>query len=135
MKDTITKFQFVEEMAKDKYGFSYDGASALFDYFEQYENDCTTEIEFDPIAFRCEFSEYENFNDDGVKSIWMKGENLYIGTSIKFPASLEIYANYINSSFDLETNLCTISLPAVSFRNSKKTGICSIMCPSVSITG
>ena len=47
MKDTITKFQFVEEMAQDKHGFSYEGASALFDYFEQYENDCATEIEFD----------------------------------------------------------------------------------------
>ena len=61
MKDTITKFQFVEEMAKDKYGFSYVGASALFDYFEQYEDECAIEIEFDPVGLRCEYSEYESF--------------------------------------------------------------------------
>jgi hypothetical protein len=63
MKDTITKFQFVEEMAQDKHGFSYEGATALFNYFEQYENECATEIEFDPIAFRCEYSEYDNFKE------------------------------------------------------------------------
>ncbi len=48
-----------------------------------------------------EFLEYQNLNDNGVESIWMEGENLYLGTSIKFPKALELYANYINSSFDL----------------------------------
>ena len=53
MKDTIRHYQFTDEMIK--HGFSYEGSKALFDYFEQYEEDCDQEVEFDPIAFRCDF--------------------------------------------------------------------------------
>jgi len=60
MRDTITENTFVQEMAKEKHGFSYEGAQALFNYLEDYYG---TEIEFDPIAFRCEFIEYENLKD------------------------------------------------------------------------
>jgi hypothetical protein len=35
MKDTVTEYQFSDEMIK--HGFSYEGAKALFEYFEQYE--------------------------------------------------------------------------------------------------
>jgi hypothetical protein len=63
MKDTITQSQFVDEMSKKDHGFSYHGAKALFKYFTQYEEDCGTDIEFDPIAFRCEFDEYENLKE------------------------------------------------------------------------
>ena len=52
MKDTITEYQFVSEMSKEQHGFSFEGASALFEYLTQYEEDCDTEIEFDPMAFR-----------------------------------------------------------------------------------
>ena len=38
--------------------FSYDGLEALFDYLEDYEQSCGIEIDFDPIALRCEFTEY-----------------------------------------------------------------------------
>jgi hypothetical protein len=31
-----------------EHGFSYEGAKALFEYFEQYEQDCDIEMEFDP---------------------------------------------------------------------------------------
>jgi hypothetical protein len=43
--------------------FSYEGAKALFEYFEQYEQDTGEEMEFDPIAFRCSFDEYENLQE------------------------------------------------------------------------
>ena len=65
MIDTITKYQFSDEMVK--HGFSYDGSTALFNYLEQLENDCDIKIEFDPIAIRCEWSEYkdlEELNED-----------------------------------------------------------------------
>jgi len=39
--------------------FSYDGKKALYDYFEQYEDEIGDEIEFDPIAICCEYSEYD----------------------------------------------------------------------------
>ena len=69
MIDTITKYQFSDEMVK--HGFSYKGSKALFNYLEQLEEDCDIKIEFDPIAFRCEYVEYEsleelnkNYNED-----------------------------------------------------------------------
>ena len=71
MIDTITEHTFIDTMTKKDNGFSYDGASALFAYLEQLEEDCDIKIEFDPIAFRCEYDEYEsleelnkNYNED-----------------------------------------------------------------------
>ena len=61
MKDTIRHYQFTDEMVK--HGFSYEGSKALFDYFEQYEEDCDTELEFDPIAYCCEYTEYKNYEE------------------------------------------------------------------------
>ena len=60
MKDTITSSQFTDEMTKEGFGFSYEGSKALFNYLTEYEESCDTELEFDPIAFRCDFDEYEN---------------------------------------------------------------------------
>ena len=37
MKDTITQYQFVDEMSKEQHGFSRLGAFALFDYLTEYE--------------------------------------------------------------------------------------------------
>ncbi len=61
MIDTITEYQFRDEMAK--HGFSYDGSTALFNYLEQLEEDCDIKIEFDPIGLRCEWSEYDDLDD------------------------------------------------------------------------
>tara|TARA_Y100000385_G_C12797067_1_gene510173 strand:- start:102 stop:386 length:285 start_codon:yes stop_codon:yes gene_type:complete len=61
MIDTITKYQFSDEMVK--HGFSYKGSKALFNYLEQLEEDCDIKIEFDPIAFRCEYVEYESLEE------------------------------------------------------------------------
>lgn len=38
--------------------WSYSGARALVEYLEQLEEDCGTEIEFDAVAIRCDYSEY-----------------------------------------------------------------------------
>ena len=61
MKDTITAYQFSDAMIEQ--GFSYEGTKALFEYFEQYEQDCDMEMEFDPIGIRCDFDEYENLKE------------------------------------------------------------------------
>ena len=61
MKDTVTQSTFTDAMIKN--GFSYDGTIALFEHLEQYEQDCDRELEFDPIAFRCDYTEYDNFTD------------------------------------------------------------------------
>ena len=61
MKDTVTEYTFTDTMIK--HGFSYEGTKALFDHLEQYEQDCDHELEFDPIAFRCEYDEYESLKE------------------------------------------------------------------------
>ena len=61
MKDTITAHQFSDTMIEQ--GFSYEGTKALFAYFEQYEQDTGEEMEFDPVAIRCDFDEYENLKE------------------------------------------------------------------------
>ena len=55
--DTISEYQFIGVMTQDQNGFSYEGSKALFEYYEDFEED----IPFDPVAIRCDFTEYENF--------------------------------------------------------------------------
>jgi len=58
MKQSINSYDFhraFEQLRPDN--FSYEGLNALFDYLEQYEEDCDTEIELDVIAICCDYSE------------------------------------------------------------------------------
>jgi len=58
MKTTINKYEFsaqIEAIRPDN--FSYSGRMVLFNYLEQLETEMGEEIEFDPIAFCCEFAE------------------------------------------------------------------------------
>lgn len=71
MKTTITLNDFVNCEALVN-NFSYEGLVAMFNYIEDYEQSCGATIEFDPIALRCEFSEYTtiseaygNYEDNG----------------------------------------------------------------------
>jgi hypothetical protein len=43
--------------------FTYYGLKALFEYLEQYEEVCGTEIELDVCALCCDFTEYENLKE------------------------------------------------------------------------
>ena len=61
MKDTVTIWTFRNEMVN--HGFSVQGSLALFDYLEHLEEDCGIELEYDPVAFRCDYNEYENFEE------------------------------------------------------------------------
>jgi hypothetical protein len=66
MKQSVTRFDFVDWFrGSDTYknNFSYDGLNSLFDYFEELEEQMENEMDFDPIAICCEFSEYENFEE------------------------------------------------------------------------
>ena len=40
--------------------WSYNGAHALIEHLEQLEEDTGAEIEFDAVAIRCDYSEYES---------------------------------------------------------------------------
>ncbi len=64
MKQTINFSQFVDSFSDTyKNNFSYMGKRALFDYLEEYEQSTGEEVELDPIALCCEFTEYESFED------------------------------------------------------------------------
>ena len=63
MKDTIAVHQFRDEMIKDRYGQSYGGATALYEYLMDLEEDTGIEMEFDPIAFTGDWTEYNNLQE------------------------------------------------------------------------
>ena len=71
MKTTVNIYQFRNEFEQTRpNNFSYDGLTALFNYFEEYVESCNTEVELDVIALCCEFTEYldlaeiqQNYND------------------------------------------------------------------------
>tara|TARA_R100001163_G_C4961186_1_gene124938 strand:+ start:242 stop:607 length:366 start_codon:yes stop_codon:yes gene_type:complete len=65
--DTYHETQFVDEFRKIREDdFSIFGLRALFQYLDILSDDSGENIEFDPIALCCEFSEYnlEEFNND-----------------------------------------------------------------------
>jgi len=64
MKQTITRGQFIDQfksLRPDK--FSYAGLKALFDYLEQWEEDCEEEIELDVISICCEYTEWNDLEE------------------------------------------------------------------------
>jgi hypothetical protein len=61
MKQTIMFGDFCDSFSEDrKNTFSYEGKKALFNYLEQYEEETGEELELDPIALCCEYSEYNS---------------------------------------------------------------------------
>ena len=55
--ETLTKSQFVgNETIRDS--FTYEAAGALFDWYSDLAEDCGEPVEFDPVGFRCDWSEY-----------------------------------------------------------------------------
>ena len=61
MKQIINFNQFCDSFQGDyKDSFTYAGKKALFEYLEQHEEDCGEQLELDPIALCCEYTEYED---------------------------------------------------------------------------
>lgn len=58
MKNTVSEYTFVDRLCPDSY--TYEGACALFKWYEQYEDDTGEQIEFDPVAIRCDWNEYKS---------------------------------------------------------------------------
>lgn len=64
MYQNISKYDFArafEQVRPDN--FSRAGLSALYEYFEQLEEDIGNPIELDVIAICCEYSEYESLEE------------------------------------------------------------------------
>jgi hypothetical protein len=59
MKITLTESEFVNRFrAIRPEQFSIEALRALFTHLEELERDCGEEVEFDPIALCCDWSEY-----------------------------------------------------------------------------
>ena len=65
MKQQVTQSQFVDTFVKigRENNFTYYGRLALFEYLEDLEEDCGMEIEFDPIALCCDYTQYANLDE------------------------------------------------------------------------
>ena len=65
MKNTIDTYYFRNWFLNSQYknNFSIEGLSSLYDYLVDLEEDQNTEFNFDPVAFACAYSEYENFQE------------------------------------------------------------------------
>ncbi len=64
MKTTLSTSQAAHILIDDKdANWSRAGAFALVDYLEQLEEDCGEEMEFDPVAIRCDYAEYDSLQD------------------------------------------------------------------------
>lgn len=57
----VTQNDFID--SKALYDFSYDGRIALFEYYDNLSDDIGEQIEFDPVAFSMEWSEYEDIEE------------------------------------------------------------------------
>tara|TARA_R110000764_G_scaffold231990_1_gene323947 strand:+ start:371 stop:670 length:300 start_codon:yes stop_codon:yes gene_type:complete len=61
MKETIDVYTFRRWFEEHRpNNFSYTGLASLFDYLEEYEGFSGEQIEFDPIALCCEYTEYDD---------------------------------------------------------------------------
>ena len=61
---TLSTSHAADLLIRDEYaGWSYHGAHALCEYLEQLEDDIGEDIEFCPVAIRCDFSEYGSLDE------------------------------------------------------------------------
>ena len=64
MKTTLNTHDITNALLNDKHAaWSYNGAKALAEYLEQYEEECDVELELDVVSLRCEFAEYNSLED------------------------------------------------------------------------
>ena len=64
MKRNLDRYEFASWFAEHRpNSFSPIGRLELYDMLTSYEDDTGEEIEFDPIAFCCEYTEYENMEE------------------------------------------------------------------------
>ena len=64
MKTSISEYEFCDWFIKNRpNNFSFNGLKALYNMLTSYEEDTGKELEFDPISFCCEYTEYETMEE------------------------------------------------------------------------
>ena len=57
----VNEHEFISELVNDNYNsMTYEGAKVLFNWFNWLEESNNEKIEFDRIAIRCDWTEYDN---------------------------------------------------------------------------
>lgn len=60
IKQTMSEYEFTDGLLTDSYAnWSREAVHALYDYYESLSDDLGEEIEFDRVAIRCDWSEYD----------------------------------------------------------------------------
>jgi hypothetical protein len=60
----VYEYEFIDTLTRDEYAsFTYNGASALYRYLTDLEEDIGKEIQFDNVAIRCDYSEYKTLDE------------------------------------------------------------------------
>ncbi len=76
MKQTLTTNEAANLLvADDNAGWSYAGARALVEHLEAVEDDTGEAIEFDAVALRCEYAEYESAVQAAEECGWEPDED------------------------------------------------------------
>jgi hypothetical protein len=76
MKQTLTTGQVADMlMQDDNAAWSYAGARALAEHLEHLEEDTGTDMDFDRVAIRCEFSEHTSATEAAGNYDWEPEED------------------------------------------------------------
>jgi hypothetical protein len=71
MKITLNTYQIADELKRDTCArWSYNGANALAEYLEEYEESTGEELELDVCAIRCDFYEYSSALECALEYDW-----------------------------------------------------------------
>jgi hypothetical protein len=71
MKHTLTSYDFVNRFTEIRPdNFSRAALFALFDYYGELERESEDEIEFDPVAICCDWTEYESVTEAAEAYGW-----------------------------------------------------------------
>lgn len=77
MKYTLSTYEAAERLFNDENAnWSRAGAFALVEHLEEYEDSTGEEIEFCPVALRCDYSQYESL-DAWAKEQWLTPEDAW----------------------------------------------------------
>lgn len=85
MKRTLNTYEIADALYHDENAnWSRNGAKALAEHLEQYEEDTGTELELDVVAIRCDMAEYESLRE------WAED---YFGANMPYMQAIGINAD------------------------------------------
>ena len=78
MYQTVTNYDFHDAFrdAGREDQFTYEALDELFEYYEQLEQELGEQIELDPVAICCEWSEYESW-EAAIKDLGRSEASIY----------------------------------------------------------